>query len=103
MAFIHVAHLRFTSQRQQGFDTADAQQQFLMEPHGFVAAVKPPRDRTQFRGILGDFRIQQHKRHIADTQDPDSGIKLTVDQGNRNDDLFALFILGPIGLNYVFE
>ena len=92
VTFIHVAHCRIESERQQFFHAADAQEQFLMQAHSFIAAVQTPGDFTQIRRILRQFGIQQHQRHIADPQNPCGGVDSTIAQRHIDRHRITLFV-----------
>ena len=60
----------------QRLQTADAEQDFLLNAHAAVAAVQPGRDHAQVRLVIRYVAVEQVKFDAADLGQPDLGRKL---------------------------
>ena len=93
-AFVQMVNAWDDAQGSQGFDAADAEDQFLANPRADIAAVET---RSQFAilwPIAFDIAVEQVQRNASDAHEPDSCLQLAVERVDRNRDRIALGIAG---------
>src|SRR4029453_7434563 len=84
MPFVHMENLGLDSERVQGVYPTDAEHNFLAHSHFQVASVKLGGDETIFGVVFRDIGIEQIKADTADTQLPDLGINIAVENFYRD-------------------
>ena len=76
MAFVHVEHGRCHTDRVQGAQPADAQQQLLPQASLTIAAVERCGDVAQLGRVFVDVRVEQVERYASNLCTPDRGVYL---------------------------
>ena len=92
MAFVHVEGGRRDAERAQQAHAADAQQHFLHDPRGAVAAINAVGQVAEMLLVLRQIRVQQIERHAPDIHAPDLEVHHVQADFHGADEPFAIRI-----------